>query len=218
MPLKGSTEAAVLCTVTARSDTSMKMTNTVPIAYSTSSIENAVTQMLLVKVSSCGRRRLPSRIGSISTQPCMTGTTIVGQRFASSAAARSTIRKPSAPHRSRRSPHRRSAAWRNSRWHSQRPRRSRRSRRTPAPADWACGRGIRARRSRPCRRRRSRRAFSASNSVLAELRAADGPDRHRGCAEQIGRPPPFQGRDVLLLAEEHQHGPEHACDHRGKQI
>ena len=32
IPLKGSTEAAVLCTVTARSDTSMKMTNTVPIA------------------------------------------------------------------------------------------------------------------------------------------------------------------------------------------
>ena len=32
MPLNGSIEAAVLCTVTARSDTSMKMTNTVPIA------------------------------------------------------------------------------------------------------------------------------------------------------------------------------------------
>ena len=32
MPLRGSIEAAVLCTVTARSDTSMKMTNTVPIA------------------------------------------------------------------------------------------------------------------------------------------------------------------------------------------
>ena len=81
IPLSGSTEAAVLCTVTARSDTSMKMTNTVPIAYSTSSIENAVTQMLLVKVSSCGRSRLPSMIGSASTQPCITGTTIVGQRF-----------------------------------------------------------------------------------------------------------------------------------------
>ena len=74
MPLRGSIEAAVLCTVTARSDTSMKITNTVPIAYSTSSIENAVTQMLLVKVSSCGRSRPPSRIGSISTQPCITGT------------------------------------------------------------------------------------------------------------------------------------------------
>ena len=55
--------------------------NTVPIAYNTSSIENAVTQMLLVKVSSCGRSRLPSMIGSASTQPCITGTTIVGQRF-----------------------------------------------------------------------------------------------------------------------------------------
>jgi hypothetical protein len=32
MPVSGSIEAAVLCTVTARSDTSMKMTNTVPIA------------------------------------------------------------------------------------------------------------------------------------------------------------------------------------------
>ena len=32
MPVSGSIEAAVLCAVTARSDTSMKMTNTVPTA------------------------------------------------------------------------------------------------------------------------------------------------------------------------------------------
>ena len=36
------------------------------------------------------------------------------------------------------------------------PCRPRRSRQTTAPADWACGRGIHARRSRPCRRPRSR--------------------------------------------------------------
>ena len=55
-------------------------------------------------------------------------------------------------------------------------------------------------------------AFSASDSVLAELSAADGPDRDGGRAEQIGRAPPFQRRDVLLPAEEHQHGAEHARD------
>jgi hypothetical protein len=53
---------------------------------------------------------------------------------------------------------------------------------------------------------------------LAECGAADGPDRHRRSAKQIGRPPPLQGRDVFLLAEQQQHGPEHACNHRGKQI
>ena len=113
MPLNGSIDAAVLCTVTARSDTSMKMTNTVPIAYRISSTENTVTQMLLVKVSSCGRSRLPSRIGSTSTQPCINGTTIAGQRFAWSGAARPTIRTPSARHRSPRSLRRWAAAWSN---------------------------------------------------------------------------------------------------------
>ncbi len=49
MPLNGSIDAAVLCTATARSDTIMKITNTVPIAYSTSSIENSVTQKLETK-------------------------------------------------------------------------------------------------------------------------------------------------------------------------
>ena len=40
-----------------------------------------MTQMLLEKPSSCGRSRSPSRIGSISTKPCSTGTATAGQRF-----------------------------------------------------------------------------------------------------------------------------------------
>ncbi|MGX1328976.1 hypothetical protein AB7M56_003475 [Bradyrhizobium elkanii] len=80
MPLRGSIDAAVLCTATARSDTIMKITNTVPIAYSTSSIENSVTQKLETKFWPFNRRRSPTRIGSIRTQPCATGITIASQR------------------------------------------------------------------------------------------------------------------------------------------
>ncbi|MEY9727303.1 hypothetical protein ABIA07_003204 [Bradyrhizobium yuanmingense] len=45
-----------------------------------SSTANTVTQMLEEKPASCGRRKLPIRIGSINTQPCITGITKAGQR------------------------------------------------------------------------------------------------------------------------------------------
>ena len=79
-PVSGSVDAAFLCAATVRSDTSMKITNTVQIAYSTSSTENTVTQMLLEKFASYGCTNTPIRIGSISTQPCSMGIATVGQR------------------------------------------------------------------------------------------------------------------------------------------
>ena len=102
--------------------------------------------MLLEKVSSCGRRRSPSRIGSISTQPCITGTTIAGQRFC----MRPPPLVPQFGSRQRRIDRddRRADGQAHGaiqRRQRHRRRRSRRSRRTPAPADWACGRGTRAR-------------------------------------------------------------------------
>lgn len=41
---------------------------------------NTETQMLSAKALSSPRKRSPIRIGNISTKPCSTGITIVGQR------------------------------------------------------------------------------------------------------------------------------------------
>ena len=53
---------------------------------------------------------------------------------------------------------------------------------------------------------------------LTERAAGKRPQRHRGRAEQIGIAPPFQGRIVLLVAEEQQHQPEQGRDHGGDEI
>ena len=83
-----------------------------------------------------------------------------------------------------------------------------------AGPDWPCGPGTRARRSRPCRRT-GRRPWSApATSGAPSLVPRDRPERDRGRAEQIGGAPPFQRRDVLLPAEEHQHRAKHGRDHR----
>ena len=82
MPVSGSIDAAVLCTVTVRSDTRMKMTNEVSFAveFMACSTENIVTQMLPENIPPFACNRSPSRIGSISAKPCATGTAIAGQR------------------------------------------------------------------------------------------------------------------------------------------
>jgi hypothetical protein len=53
---------------------------------------------------------------------------------------------------------------------------------------------------------------------LAKRASGERPERDRGGAQQIGGSPPFQRRDVLLLAEKQQHGSEHRRDHRGNEI
>ena len=76
----------------------------------------------------------------------------------------------------------------------------------------------RAMHSRPCRRSRKPTAFSASDSISPSVVAGERPERHRRSAEQIGGSPPFQRRDILLLAEEQQHGSQQRCDHGGNEI
>jgi hypothetical protein len=53
---------------------------------------------------------------------------------------------------------------------------------------------------------------------LAKHGAGERPQRDRGRAQQIGGSPPFQRRNVLLLAEEQQHRPQHGRDHGGNQM
>ena len=45
---------------------------------------------------------------------------------------------------------------------------------------------------------------------IAEHRACQRPERHRRCAQQIGRSPPLQCRDILLKTEEQQHQSQQA--------
>ena len=53
---------------------------------------------------------------------------------------------------------------------------------------------------------------------LAERAGGERPQRDRCCAKQIGRAPPFQRRDVFLLAEKQQHGSQHGRNHSGNEI
>ena len=167
------------------------------------------------------RRRAGSRrAGSAASAPSHAAPAPRSPASASAAscAARTTIRRPSIPHRSRQCRRRWSCAAPTPPAPASPPQRSRRSRRAPAPARL----GLRPWNTRDAFQTMPQAtkptAFSASESISPSQRAGERPERDRRRAEQIGGSPPFQRRDVFLLAEKQQHGSEHRRDHGGDEI